>query len=324
MHDESDPFIQQCLLSAFQRFDENLRAALPRTTPHLLQYLQGVPTRPEQIFDVRNFPHFLLPYWFSPRAEKVADAEFQIDLLYSSINGYYFIRLCDNIADNDSRQELRKLAPCTLYFDSEAIRPYRKYFPTAHKFWNLFDGLLAQQAEASAADGLLEDVDAETFACLSSRKFTGTKIPMSAVRFRYRGLESEFEQWLRLVDCLGNFAQFSNDFFDWHHDPTFGIITYLSSEWRRRAPGDSVTTWFLREGFDWGVAELKSRFHNVTIQSQALRNDAVMDWVIRRGRALDDDIDKVRSGLKLLKTFGRIISGNKLDGGTHGHHSPSK
>jgi len=309
MNDKTDPLLRRCLSNAFLRFEANLKAALPRTAPQLRQYLQGAPTRPEHVFGVRAFPHFLLPYWLCPAAERVADAEFQTDLIYSSINGYYSIRLCDNIADNDTPPELRKLAPCTLYFDSEAIRPYRKHFPATHEFWNLFDKFLAQQAEASAADSLLEDVDAETFASLSSRKFTGTKIPMSAVRYRYQGLERSFEQWLRFVDCLGNFAQFSNDFFDWHHDSIHGITTFLSSEARRRAPGESIATWFLREGFDWGVAELKSRFDNVTIQSEALGNEAVLDWLIERGRTLDSDIGKVRSGLELLRTLGRITSG---------------
>jgi hypothetical protein len=309
MQGEADPFLQRCLSNAFRLFDANLEAALPLTTPQLRQYLRGVPTKPEHVFGPRAFPHFLLPYWLSPVADRVADAEFQTDLLYSSINGYYSIRLCDNIADNDSPPELRKLAPCTLHFDSEAIRPYRNHFPATHEFWNLFDKFLPQQAEASAADSMLKDVDAETFVSLSCRKFTGTKIPMSAVRHRYQGLESEFGQWLRFVDCLGNFAQFSNDFFDWHHDSMHGITTYLSSESRRRAPGDSVATWFLREGFDWGVAELKSRFDNVTLQAEALGNEAVLDWAILRGSALDGDIGKLRSGLNLIQRLGKVIAG---------------
>jgi len=111
-----------------------------------------------------------------------------------------------------------------------------------HEFWHLFDKFLAQQAEASAADSLLDDVDAETFASLSSRKFTGTKIPMSTVRYRYQVSESAFGQWLQFVDCLGNFAQFSNDFFDWHHDSIHGITTHISSESKRRAPGESIPT----------------------------------------------------------------------------------
>jgi hypothetical protein len=131
---------------------------------------------------------------------------------------------------------------------------------------------------------------------------------MSAVRFRYQGLENAFERWLLFVDCLGNFAQFSNDFFDWRHDSVHGITTYVSSEARRRSPGESIATWFLREGFDWGVEGLKLRFENVKLQAEALGNKAVLDWVIVRGRVLEEDIGKVRSGLKLLKKFARIIS----------------
>ena len=175
MHDRSDPFLDQLVSTAFRLFDANLEAALPRATPKIREFLRRVPTRPEHIFNARSFPIVVLPYWLSPSRERTVDAEFQTDMIYSSISGYYSIRLCDNIADNDSPPELRKLAPCTLYFDSEAIRPYRKHFPTTHEFWNLFDTFLAQQAEASAADSLLDDVDAETFASLSSKKFTGTK-----------------------------------------------------------------------------------------------------------------------------------------------------
>ena len=229
----------------------------------------------------------------------------------SSISGYHSIRLCDNIADNDGPLELRKLIPSTLYFDSEAISPYRKYFPTIHEFWTSFNTFLAQQADASAADSFLEDVDEETFASLSSRKFTGTKIPMSAVRHRYQGVESEVEQWLQFVDCIGNFAQFSNDFFDWRHDLKHGIITYVSSEARRRAHGDSITTWFLREGFDWGVEGLKSRFHSVRLCAEMLGNEEVLHWTVARGRTLDDDIGNLDSALKLLRTLDRITSDQK-------------
>jgi hypothetical protein len=307
MQDKSDPVLEQCLSDAFRRFDATLEAALPRTTPHIRQYLRGVPTKPEHVFGVRNFPHFLLPYWFSPDAERAADAEFQADLLCSSINGYYAIRICDNIADDDCPPQLRKLAPCTLYFDSEAIRPYRKYFPATHDFWTLLDTFVAQQAEASAADSMLEDVDAEIFASLSSRKFTGTKIPMAAVRYRYARLERSFEHWLRFVDDLGNFAQFNNDFFDWRHDSMRGIVTYVSSEARRQARGESTATWFFREGFEWGIAELKDRFDNVKVIAEELGHEAVLDWLIARGRALDADIDEVRSGVELLRSMESVM-----------------
>ena len=183
------------------------------------------------------------------------------------------------------------------------------YFSVTHEFWSVFNKLWAQQAEASVADSLLDDVNAETFTLLSSKKFTATKIPISAVCFRYPQLEGLLEQWLRFVDCLGNFAQFSNDFFDWRHDSMFGITTYFSSESRRRAPDDSVAGWYLREGFDWGAAELQERFNGVRTEAEALGNMEVLNWTVARGLTLDRDIMTARSGLELVKTFGRITSG---------------
>jgi hypothetical protein len=311
MPGESDPLLEQLISNALLRFDANLGAALPEAAPRLLKSLRDVPTRPEHMFGARAFPHFVLPYWLSPARERIADAVFQADVVYSTISGYYSIRLCDDIADNDGPHELRKCAPCIAYFDSEFIRPYMKYFPMTDEFWRLFDKFWAQQAESSAADGLLDDVDGQTFASLSSKKFTATKIPLAAVRFRYLLSEGEFDAWLRFVDCLGNFAQFSNDFFDWRHDSLQGITTYVSSEWRRRAPDDSIASWFLREGFDWGIGELKSRFETVKCQAEVSANKAVLDWVAARGRTLEGDIEGMRSGLALVKTFGRIVSGQR-------------
>jgi hypothetical protein len=304
---DPDPALQVVVSNALQRFEANLHAALPRAALHLRQHLQRVPTKPEHFFVARNFPHFLLPWWFSPTAEREADADFQTDLIYSSINGYYAIRLCDNIADNDGPPELRSLAPCTLYFDSEAIAPYRTHFPASHAFWKSFDTFLAGQAEASTVDSLLQDVDGETFASLSSQKFTGTKIPMAAVRWRYPVLEGSFDRWLDFVDCLGNFTQFNNDFFDWRRDSLHGITTYVSSEAKRQAPDESLTSWFVREGFDWGAGELKLRFGHVILRAEGLDNEGILNWVIERGRTLEDAIGKVRSGLNLMKTLGSVM-----------------
>ena len=114
MRDKSDPVLEEFVSNAFRHFDANLEAALPRSTPKLREFLRRVPTLPKHVVNARGFPHLVLPYWLSPDREEVVDADFQTDVIYSSISGYYSIRLCDNIADNDCRPELRKLppAPC--------------------------------------------------------------------------------------------------------------------------------------------------------------------------------------------------------------------
>jgi len=320
MQDSSDPSFEQLVSDAFVRFESNLRAALPRTAPQILEFLHGAPPvlQPEIAWNSRSFPHYLLPYWLSPARARAVDKEFQTDVLYSTVNGSHSIRLCDNIADNDGPPELRKIAPCAAYFVSEFVRPYMKYFALHHEFWTFFDKFWAEQAEASAADSFLSYIDYEMFSSLSSRKFTATKIPIAAVRFRYQELEASIERWFNFVDLVGIFAQFNNDFFDWSHDPRFGITTYISSEARRRAPDESLTTWFLREGFDWGAGVLRSSLDKVKNDAEVLGNGAVLDWVIARADALECDIVEARSDLDLVKTFGRILFNQESDGGAHG------
>jgi hypothetical protein len=310
MQDSSYPPFERLVSDAFVRFESNLRAALPNTAPQVLKLLHGDPPalHPEVALDSRSFPHYLLPYWLSPVRARAVDLEFQSDVLYSTANGSHSIRLCDNIADGDGPSTLRKVAPCAAYFSSEFSRPYMKYFPVHHDFWGFFDKFWAQQVESSSADALLRDVDDQAFLLLCSKKFTATKIPIVAVHLRYEELENSPEEWFKFVDMLGNFVQFNNDFFDWNHDSQYGIITYISSEARRRAPGESLARWFLKEGFDWGASSLRSRFDNVKKEAEFLGNRAVLDWVIARGYALDCDIDEARSDLELVKTFGRIIS----------------
>ena len=317
MCNESDYFLRHLISSAFLRFNANLSAALPRTAPQLRKLLRGVPIDAEHVLNVRGFPHFVLPYWLSPLRDRTVDAEFQSDVIYSTLNGSHSIRLCDNIADNDCPPELKKCAPCAAYFDSEFIRPYMKFFGQTNDFWGMFDKFWAQQAEASSADSLLDDVDEETFASLSSTKFTATKIPIAAVECRYQNLGGSLQRWFQFVDALGNFTQFNNDFFDWNHDSLFGITTYISSESKRRAPRDSLAEWFLREGFDWGAAELKVKFDNVRLEAETLGNQEVLEWTNARGRLLDRDIVGTRSGLELVKTFGKITCGSLTKGGAN-------
>ncbi len=308
MQNSCQPSLEQLVSDAFVRFESNLRAALPRTAPQILALLHGASPLfdREKVLSPKAFPHYVLPYLLSPARARAVDIEFQTDILYSTVNGSYSIRLCDNIADNDSSPELRKVTPCVAYFDKEFVRPYMKYFPVDHEFWPCFDKFWSQQCEVSSADSLLNDVDYETSLSLSSKKFTATKIPIAGIQFRYQ--ELDVQQWFKFVDLLGFFAQFNNDFFDWHHDSLYGITTYISSEARRRAPRESLARWFLREGFDWGVSILRSRFNDVKQEAERLGNPAVLDWVVARGHALDRNIVKSRSGLELVKTFGRITS----------------
>src|SRR5262245_53193657 len=55
------------------------------------------------------FPALLFPWWVECAFSNAPDMPFQTDLMYSSVNGYYFIRMIDNVVDGHSDQEPRIL-----------------------------------------------------------------------------------------------------------------------------------------------------------------------------------------------------------------------
>ena len=57
------------------------------------------------------FPMFLLPAWMATSSGGW-DGQFQSDLVYSTVNGYYFIRLLDNVMDGHFTVERELLPMC--------------------------------------------------------------------------------------------------------------------------------------------------------------------------------------------------------------------
>ena len=57
----------------------------------------------------RSFPLLQLPYWFAGTLPREREPDWHADLVYSSLNGYYSIRLIDNVMDGDVPGEAKLL-----------------------------------------------------------------------------------------------------------------------------------------------------------------------------------------------------------------------
>jgi len=92
--------------------------------------------QPEEYFKhPRSFPILLLPWWLEKTLHPCPDAAFQLDLVRSTINGYYYIRLIDNLMDGHATVELKLLpASFLLYAIPDGIPTS---FPPNHAFWDL-------------------------------------------------------------------------------------------------------------------------------------------------------------------------------------------
>ena len=202
------------------------------------------------------FPMLLLPWWMEESINGSADRAFQAEIAYSSVCGYYFVRLLDDIMDGESPPPAPVL-PAMIVLHTEFQQTYGRLFPADHSFWASFTRYSFDAAETASADAALDSVDLDQFARISSRKIAGAKIPLAAVGHRYgrldvlhagpdgrspRPLASDAQR----RPGLGRATQ-------------RGHATYFLSEAKRRSADDeSVPQWMAREGLVWAGQQLDS------------------------------------------------------------------
>lgn len=227
------------------------------------------------------FPIFLLPWWLEESVAPAREPAFMADVVTSTMCGYYYIRLLDNLIDGHATSELGIL-PTAAYFHARFQSAYQPYFPHGHPFWEVFRREWFRCAEAVILDRRLTTVDRFAFTNVSARKLRAALIPVAAVCLRHDRPEL-IEGWTRYCDLLARCVQMTDDVFDWHADASRGgVATYFLSEGlRRKRPDESVAAWVLREGFTWGVSTVREWLHELREQAPALDcppATAYVDW----------------------------------------------
>jgi hypothetical protein len=197
----------------------------------------------------RIFPTLLLPWWMTRAACAAPDLAFHRDLVYSSVNGYYFIRLVDNLMDGHSSSEL-KLLPAAAFFHTEFVRVYQQYFSADHPFWQLFRKSWMRANDAAAQGANTAEFGSEEFSTITVAKVVAAEIPLTAAAY-HMGKPELLPRWLDFCKRLAHWFQMMDDLFDWCRDLHSGQTSYLLSEARRlKNREESVEAWMLREGFD--------------------------------------------------------------------------
>ena len=227
------------------------------------------------------FPMLHLPWWMEQTVDPSPDVEFQADLVYSSVNGYYFIRMIDNVMDGHSTVE-PKLLPMLGFFHLHFHAVYERYFPHNHPFWAQFSAIAIQSAESALRDAALTEIDLDTFVAVSGAKVAGGKIPLAAVAHRY-GQPHRFDAWQAFYDRLGCWHQLYNDLFGWVKDLDHQTPSYFLSEGRRRKrPTESEGAWVIREGFAWAVELLDTWLGELSQLAEELHSPALTGYLHQR------------------------------------------
>jgi hypothetical protein len=291
---------ERVIHAAFERIYENLDRAgdlLAREVRGWLEAMSGeIP--PEEVFKhPRSYPMLLYPWWVEQSLCRAPNPSLQTDLAYSTVNGYYAIRMVDNLMDGHTTVE-QQILPALNFFHTEFQRPYQRTFAPEHPFWDDFRRTWYASAEVTIQDARAESIDRDHFVQITARKTCAVKIPIAAVCYRYQRPE-RIAPWAQLVDLFGCWHQMDNDLYDWRKDTRLGTPTYLLSEGRRRvAPSESVTDWVIREGFAWGMEALAGWMAEMRALADRLDSPELRAYLDARDALLAERYEKIAPGLQ--------------------------
>jgi hypothetical protein len=207
----------------------------------------------------------------SPTVRAVPDVRFQELVVESTVNAYYFLRIIDNLMDEEAAEE-RRLLPLLGILHANFSRAYARLFPADDPFWNHFDRYWSSTAEAAIREKRLTQVSLNDFTEIAARKTSGVKIPLAAVCCRYDS-PGLLEPWCVFYDSFACWQQMLDDTFDWVRDLRHGNATFFLSEGhRQKRPGESVSGWVVRRGFAWAMSQLAAAMHDLRVQAERLES----------------------------------------------------
>lgn len=301
------------IAKAAEILENTLRQMAPNLAPSLCRWMRklaGTPYPSDYFLHPEAFPMFLLPYWVEKATGAKAARPFRRDVIYSTLSGYYSIRLMDNIMDRDGDGEVQIL-PAVQIFLLECFRPYALHFPSEHPFWKTMRATWFRSADASAHDALLETLDATAFANVAAQKVCAVKIPVEAV-CHYYARPDLIPLWNALADALGWWHQMLNDVFDWRKDLEHGNNSYFLSEARHRAqPGEGTAEWVIREGFRWGIESLEDRMEGLQATAVELHSPGLRVYLRQRKARLNERLGEMAQPVHAMQQLVAAIQANR-------------
>jgi hypothetical protein len=293
---------------AIERISDNLNRNAPGIAGEITSWMACLSrTRnPEDYFREARAYILLVPWWAEKSIRGVPDFTFQSDLIYSTLNAYYFIRLIDDLMDGHPGTELRML-PVLGFFHSQFQAVHARYFPPGSPFWDFFHATWTAMAQAAMRDAGMAEISAVDFTHVATAKSAGVKIPIAAVLLQC-GREDLLQPWCEFYDGLAAWNRMVDDVFDSLEDAHNGRVTYLLSEAKRRKRSkESVTAWLIREGFAWGCEQAESHSERLSRLAEALGSSDVRKYIEHRRNRIASRWEHMRPGLAELAQLAAVL-----------------
>lgn len=288
-----------------------IQVELTRRAPFLgeqvcdwMEHLSPTGKASEYFLRPRSFPLLRLLWWAAKSFTAEPDCEFLADVVYSTVNGYYYIRLLDNLMDGHGTVEL-KILPATAFFHTEFQAMYHKYFDAAHPFWKVFRSAWFSASEAVTREVNLDRIDQVEFERVTVAKLSGARIPMAAVGFHH-GAGEQLRCWEAFTLALARWSQMEDDLFDWHHDLRHGKPSYFLTEATRHKAFESVEAWVIREGFQQGIMTLQRELSALRRLVPSLHSPDVVRYLDSRETILESQKVRIGEAFQILKDVASI------------------
>ncbi len=309
--DMYDPLLLDIITAAIASINSKMAQKAPFMAERVRTWMQGLSgsLQPADYFThPLAFPMLLLPWWAEKACRPVPDIPFQSDLAYSTINGYYHIRMIDDAMDGDAEVDLG-LLPALNFFHTQFQSAYQPHFPPGHPFWAVFADVWLHSGESVMQDASTSDIDRDRFVQFAAQKVCAAKIPIAAVCY-HSNRPDMIPPWCQLVDLLGCWNQMIDDLFDWRKDMEHGAPTFFLSEaGRRKAPGESVAAWVVREGFAWGSETLHLWMAELQEMAQHLSSPGLFAYLGTRERLFVERETQVAAGFRSMDRLLMILQG---------------
>jgi hypothetical protein len=246
-----------------------------------------------------GFPLFQLPGILERRLTKHPDESFRQDLVYSTVSGYLFVRLIDDIMDKESRAAL-PLLPLSAFFHHEFELPYHRHFPHDHPFWSMFESSWYECQSNTVLTASFDEIDADRFEAIAAQRTLAAQIPLLALGCRYDEPD-QAREFCRVVVDFGCFVQMADDLFDWPQDARAGISSYLISEYhRKRGAEEALVRWCAREGVEWATGVCLRWLQALEARALALASTELEALVRRRRTVFLERVGPLSQGLRQL------------------------
>jgi hypothetical protein len=305
------PALRALLRRAGDRLRQRLEKRAPALAAHTEEWLRWLggdsDAGPADRYFThpRAFPMLLLPWWLEGTIRGSPSRSFQADVVYSTMCGYYFIRLIDDLMDGEGPPD-RAVLPALIVLHTEFEQAYHPHFPSDHPFWGALTAASYDAAETAARDAALEHIERDDFLRTSARKVAGARVPLAAVCHRSGRLDL-YEPWSDFVDLFGRWHQMLNDLLGWSADLGRGRTTYFLSEAQRHSPG-SPGEWVLGDGLAWGIQQLDGWMDELLAAAPALGCPPLLAYLearrlglAREWQALETSLEPIR---RIASTLG--------------------